>query len=357
MHPFINLVRLKRHSGFLFDLVSTEIFIYYVDIYNYVVYTEIQKKGKKEYYYLVHTIRLDRGYKKIRVFLGSDLRKEKLQELIDKKKPLIDFKIKLYQDTKKESFELKIDFSKDILSKKQIESINNLKKSYQQKIKLSDKDILKKVRESFLIKFTYNTNSAEGNTISLKETELILKKGIVPKSHSLREVHEIENTIKAYEFIENYSGELDNKFILGLHELVTKNTLENPKNEGKYRKKGQNVAMIGSKYFPPKGGRNIKKLVTNIINEYNNSKLSLFEKIVLFHSAFILIHPFIDGNGRVSRLIFNWMLIKNKFPPLDFPSSEHIEFTDLMEESRNGDSVPLANFLYLRMMDTYMGTK
>jgi len=317
------------------------------------VYTEIQKRGKKKYFYLAHTINLDSKYKKIRVFLGVDLDKTKLEYLITKKKKLLETKIKLFEKLERETFEMNIDFSKNILSSKQIEKIVALKEKYKEKIKLTDKDVLKKVRESFLIKFTYNTNKAEGNTISLKETELILNKGIVPKSHSLREVYEIENTVKAYEYIETYKGELDHKFILMLHELVTKNTLENPKNEGKYRKKGQNVAMMGSKFYPPKGGRQIKQLIQEVIDKYNKSKLSLFEKTILFHSAFILVHPFIDGNGRVSRLIFNWMLIQNNLPPVDFPSEDHIEFTDLMEVSREGDSIPLTEFLFERLMNLY----
>lgn len=68
---------------------------------------------------------------------------------------------------------------------------------------------------------------------------------------------------------------------------------------------------FGSEHFPPKGGRQIKQLVGELINEYTMSKLSIFENIVLFHSAFILIHHFIDGNGRVSRLLFNWMMMRN----------------------------------------------
>lgn len=328
-----------------------------MDIHIYVVYTEIQKRKDKKYYYLVHTVRIDSKYKKIKLFLGVDLTPHKLKSIISSKEDLMNTKIKVYQDSIQDTFDININFSKKILSKKETEKIITLTRRYQKKIKLTDKDILKKVRESFLIKFTFNTNSAEGNTISLKETELILTKGIVPKSHSLREVHEIENTIKAYEFIESYRKELTHEFILQLHTLVTKNTMENPKNEGKYRRKGQDVIMMGSKFYPPKGGRRIKQRISEIIENYSKSTLSPFEKAVLFHSAFILIHPFIDGNGRVSRLIFNWMLLKGNLPPLDFPSSEHIEFTDLMEISREGDSTPLVNFLLDRLMSEHMNTK
>ena len=320
------------------------------------VYIETQKRGKKKYYYLTHTVRLSSGFKKVRVFLGVDLSKEKLEKETKKKQSLLNAKISVIEKTEKEEFTLKIDFSKKIFLKSQLEKLEKLKKRYGKKIQRTDKDILKHVRESFLIKYTYNTNASEGNTISLKETELIIKKDTVPESHSLREVHEIENTVIAYEFIESYQGELDHNFILKLHELVTSKTLANSKNEGRYRIKGQNVAMTGSNHFPPKGGRNIKKLIGEIITKYQKTKVSRIEAAIFFHSAFILIHPFVDGNGRVSRLLFNWMLMQERLPPINFPSKEHIEYTDLMEVSRDGDSVPLAEHIFEKMINSYMST-
>ena len=311
-------------------------------------YTEIQRRRKRKYYYLVHTLRIDSGFKKIRVFLGTNLSEDQLRKKIKNKEKILREKISIIEKIEKEVFKLDIDFSKNLLYKNQLEKIEKLKRKYNKKIEFTDKDVLKKIRETFLIRYTYNTNSAEGNTISLKETELILRKGIIPESHSLREVYEIENTVRAY----------DHKFILELHKLVTEKTLENKRNEGKYRLKGQNVSMSGSKHFPPKGGRQIKRLIEEIIEKYNKCKLSFIERMILFHSAFIAIHPFIDGNGRVSRLIFNWMLLRENLPSIDFPSENHIEYTDLMEISRDGDSLPLANYLFERISNSlYMSTK
>ena len=318
------------------------------------VYTEIQKRRKKNYYYLAHSVRLGKKFRKIRVFLGVNLSEKGIIAKIKKKEKIL--KDKVAQFERATEFRFSISFSKKLLSQSQKEKIEAIKKRYQKRLKMKDRDILKKVRESFLINYTFNTNAAEGNTITLKETELILKKGIIPKSHSLREVHEIENTVKAYDFIEGYNGDLDSKFILHLHRLVTQNTLENPKNEGRYRSSGQDVAMLGSSHFPPIGGKRIRKLIEKIIKDYNSSPLAKFERAVLFHSALILIHPFIDGNGRVSRLIFNWMMLKEGLPPLDFPSKSHIEFTDLMEISRDGDSGPLASYLLKQLIVSRMST-
>lgn len=321
-------------------------------------YTEIQRRRKRKYYYLVHTLRIDSGFKKIRVFLGTNLSEDQLRKKIKNKEKILREKISIIEKIEKEVFKLDIDFSKNLLYKNQLEKIEKLKRKYNKKIEFTDKDVLKKIRETFLIRYTYNTNSAEGNTISLKETELILRKGIIPESHSLREVYEIENTVRAYDYIESYKEELNHKFILKLHKLVTEKTLENKRNEGKYRLKGQNVSMSGSKHFPPKGGRQIKRLIEEIIEKYNKCKLSFIERMILFHSAFIAIHPFIDGNGRVSRLIFNWMLLRENLPSIDFPSENHIEYTDLMEISRDGDSLPLANYLFERISNSlYMSTK
>jgi len=314
-------------------------------------YTEIQKKRKRNYYYLAHSLKIDSRVKKIRVFLGVNLTDAQLKHEISRKKAILDDKISVMKIAAKDEFKLNIDFSQKLFSKSMVEKIRKIKANHKKMINLTDKDVLKNIRESFLIKYTYDTNAAEGNTISLKETELILKKGIVPKSHSLREVYEIENTVNSYEFIETYEGELTSDFILRLHKLVTQNTLANSKNEGKYRLKGQDVAMHGSKHFPPKGGRQIKQLVNEIIDKYKKCKLTKVEAAILFHAEFIAIHPFIDGNGRVSRLIFNWMLMKEKLAPINFPSVEHIEYTDLMEASRDGDSIPLAKHIFEKIVE------
>jgi Fic family protein len=320
-------------------------------------YTEIQKRGKKRYYYLAHTIRTDTGSKKVRVFLGVNLSKEKIDKEIAKKNRILKEKILVFENLKKEKYPMPIDFSKKILIQKHINQLKKLGVDYKNSLKISDKDVLRQVRESFLIRYTYDTNAAEGNTISLKETELILKKEILPKSHKLREVHEIENTVTAYQFIENYKKELNHKFILKIHNLLTKSTLLNNKNEGRYRIKGQNVMMTGSKHFQPKGGKTIKKLMNEIIEKYYQCKLSKLEAAIYFHSAFIAIHPFIDGNGRVSRLLFNWMLIQEGMPPVNFPSVEHIEYTDLMELSRDGDTKPLATHIFEKILNHHMSTK
>jgi Fic family protein len=318
-------------------------------------YTELQKRGKKNYCYLAHSVRVGNKFHKVRVFLGVNLSENKLKQEVKKKEKILQQKISVIEKTEKEPFVLNIKFSKSLLTKTQLNKLKHFKKEFRKKLRLADKDILRKVRESFLITFTYDTNATEGNTISLKETELILSKGIIPKSHTLREVHEIENTVEAYQYIENYKGKLTHSFILKLHTLVTKNTLTNKKNEGRYRIKEQNVAMIGSKHFPPKGGRQIKQLISKLIDDYEKCKLSKIESVILFHSAFISIHPFIDGNGRVSRLIFNWMLLQEGLPPIDFPSKQHIEYTDFMEVSRDGDSVILAQYLFERIVNhTYV---
>ncbi|MBI5389093.1 Fic family protein [Candidatus Woesearchaeota archaeon] len=315
-------------------------------------YTEIQKRGGRKYYYLAHTVRSEVGFKKIRVFLGVNLSTKELQEKIRRKGDILKGKVSVIEESLKERFVIQQSFSKRLLPPSQLEKLERLQQNYHQKIKLTDEDILRKVRESFLISYTYNTNAAEGNTITLKETELILKRGIIPKAHALREVYEIENTVRAYEFIEKYTGALTHAFILTLHKMVTLHTLTNAKNEGRYRVKGQNVAMLGSKHFPPKGGRNIKRLMGELIMRYQTCRLSHVEAAIQFHSAFISIHPFIDGNGRVSRLVFNWMLLRANLPPIDFPSENHIEYTDLMEVSRDGDSVPLADYLFDRISST-----
>ena len=115
-------------------------------------YTEIQKRGRKKYYYLTHTVRLGVKYKKVRVFLGVDLSPKKLKEAVKKREKILDAKVSIIEKTEKEPFILKEDFTRRILPNSTLQKLESLKKKYTKKISLTDKDILQKVRKSLLSK-------------------------------------------------------------------------------------------------------------------------------------------------------------------------------------------------------------
>lgn len=174
---------------------------------------------------------------------------------------------------------------------------------------------LERVRRQLSIEWTYNSNAIEGNTLSLRETQMVLELGVTVSGKSLREHFEVNNHHKAIELVEDMSRSKSN---LTEHEIrdVHKIVLENIEKEfgGRYRT-GQ-VRILGANFIPPNHLK-VKEMVTALINETNDnpSKLNEIELIARFHHRFVWIHPFFDGNGRTARLLMNLLFMRLGFPP------------------------------------------
>jgi Fic family protein len=316
------------------------------------VFIEKQKRGRRYFYYLAETLRINsKKFKKIRFPLGSfneeitkkeekNLYDENIKQfllLIDKTSPekLTDYKIELFWN------------EKTIFDKNDIEEIENIKKEYQKYLNDTNLDIIAKNNEDFVIRHSYDTNKSEGNTFTLPETEALLKRGIIEQIHKKREVYEIENTARAVKYISEYDGDLTLSFICSIHKIVTLNTLFDPSNEGRARRKGENVKMGENPYICPSGGLLLKKLINDNINLFFKFyKKNPIESIFRFYSSFIALHPFIDGNGRTSRLLLNWFLKRENLPFINFDSREHQLHCNLLNESAKGHHEDL--FYYIK---------
>lgn len=178
-----------------------------------------------------------------------------------------------------------------------------------------DKGIVNKLREQFLLEWTYNTNAIEGNTLTLQETELVLQNGITIGNKTVNEHFEVMNHKAGIDFIYNAikkKTKLSKTFILNLHELILTNI--DDENAGVFRRTG--VRILGSKHIPPNPFK-IHSLIEEMVSWYytNYNKLSVPELAAWIHFKFVHIHPFIDGNGRTARLLMNLVLISHGYPP------------------------------------------
>ncbi len=192
----------------------------YQQIYKYgghkysMVYTEIQEKKGRKYYYRVKSVKKNGKTIKKRIYLGVNLKKEEIiKKEIEADKKLNIFAAYLVKGDIKFLEELKKDFSK--------EPRENFENRY----------------EAFCALFTHNSTAIEGNTLTLLETSHLLFEGIVPSTRSLREINEVLNHKKAFDFILNYKGDITKEFILELHRLVVMNILKEDlvSQTGKYR--------------------------------------------------------------------------------------------------------------------------
>ncbi len=175
--------------------------------------------------------------------------------------------------------------------------------------------IVAKLREQFTIEWTYNSNAIEGNTLSLQETELVINRGLTIGNKSLKEHFEAINHKEGIELVERFidkKKDIDEDFIKNLHRVILKNI--DDASAGVYRV--SNVRILGAVHIPPNPFK-IPKLIKEFIDWYYKNKhlLPIPELAAYVHYKFVCIHPFIDGNGRTSRLLMNLVLMQNGYPP------------------------------------------
>ena len=207
--------------------------------------------------------------------------------------------------------------------------IDSLKKSIDQNRPFS-KRLASSLHEKLIVEWTYNSNAIEGNTLTLSETKVVLE-GITIGGKSMVEHLEVINHREAILFVEDLIANkepLSEWNIKNIHALILKE-IDN-RNAGKYR--SENVVISGAKHIPPKHYE-IGDLMQKIMVEYQNEWKALHPivKATLIHGEFVKIHPFIDGNGRTSRLLLNFELMKNGYPPIIIKNEERSRYYDVLD--------------------------
>lgn len=238
------------------------------------------------------------------------------------------------------------------LSKEDTTKLNQIQKKFLKEKKRTPRLAFDKNLKNFLIKYTYNTNAIEGSTLSLKETSLILKDKITPKGKPLKEIKEAENHAKAFEFMYNYKKELDKNFILKLHKILLREI--NDELTGKIR--DFNVSISGTLFKPP-SFETLSYELKNFLRWYKKTKNKLhpFESAALVHLRFVTIHPFGDGNGRISRLLMNFILREKKFPMFDIPYADRQDYYDALENCQiNKVEKPFVHYLKKEYLKEYL---
>ncbi|MFH1750221.1 MAG: Fic family protein [Candidatus Micrarchaeota archaeon] len=294
-------------------------------------FIEKQKHGKYLYYYLVKSFRVSpTKVKKVRLFLGPAIPpKEKLREML----------IELEKKAPKP-------YSAKLLDPRQVEQLEDLRASTVAFKSFPDDAIPK----DFLIRFTYNSNAIEGNPLTLRETALVLADKIAPQGTGTDAVIEAINGKDAWDFTRSYRGQFNEAFIRKLQYQVTKNTA--CRIQGDYR--NSQVRISGSEWLPPKP-QEVPKQMEGLCNGFSAKRRQLhpIEIAALVHNLFVRIHPFTDGNGRTARLILNWILIKNRFPPVIIYVKNKQEYYSMIEAGDAGDDGPFAKFLARQLTEQY----
>ena len=179
---------------------------------------------------------------------------------------------------------------------------------------------VERLREEFMIEFTYNSNAIEGNTLTLKETAMALE-GMTIDQKPLKDHLEAVGHRDAFLYVQDVATKdmpISESVIKNIHALVLMNK---PEDKGVYRRIP--VRIMGA-YTEPLQPYMVQPAMEGLLIENNKraETMNIIERIARFHLEFEGIHPFIDGNGRTGRLIMNLDLIRNGYPPIN------VKFTD-----------------------------
>ncbi len=265
---------------------------------------ERRKNGRK-YYYLVHSLRLDGKVEKRELYLGT----------------------RIPADIER----IKAEFMDEVKRERWFNDFDRIKAGYSSLRESMPRTALAKEIEAFATRFTYNTNRIEGSRLTLMETADLLERGITPGGRPIDDVKEAEAHRDAFYKMLEYGKDLSMQTVLYFHKRV----FEGTKGDIAGRLREHPVIISGSKFTPPLPVE-VYPLLVEFFKWYHRVKRSMHpvELAALVHLRLVTIHPFTDGNGRVSRLMMNMVLNRMGFPMLDVPYEKRGGYYRALERSQ-----------------------
>lgn len=284
-------------------------------------------KGK-DYFYLRHSIKVGDKVIKKEKYLGKSL-----PEDIEK------IKREFEEYTKKAQW-----FSK----------IDKIKSAFNKEFKAMPRVAKEQYLRHFAIKFTYNTDRIEGSTLTLKETADLLEEGISPKK-PVKDIKEAQAHDKVFYDMLEYKGDLKLNGVIHWHKMLFRDS--EPEIAGVIRRHNVKIARNDVKLA---AWPELDSLLHDFFKWYNKNKKKIhpIELAALFHLKFVTIHPFSDGNGRISRILMNFILKKHGYPLLNIPYVKRDLYYNALEhaQTKKDDSVFVKHVIhrYLKEYKDYL---
>ncbi len=219
--------------------------------------------------------------------------------------------------------------------------------------------LVDKLREQFELEMTYNSNAIEGNSLTLKETFLVINEGLTIKGKPLKDHLEAKGHTEALEYLYDLTSKdtatlLTENVIREFNSIVMRNI--DQQWAGRYR--NSNVIIGGAAHTPPEAFE-VPQLMQELISWANNEGPNLHpvELAAVFHHRFVHIHPFFDGNGRTTRLMMNIILLHAGFPLVVILKNDRRRYYRLLAEADHGNLIPFCRFIaqaVQRTLDIYL---
>jgi filamentation induced by cAMP protein fic len=211
--------------------------------------------------------------------------------------------------------------------------------------------ILRKLQNNLRTEFIYNSNAIEGNTLTLRETDIILQFGITVKGKSLKEHNEVKGQEYALDFLNEVLKKeepLSIRLIREFHALILNDDKDN---RGRFKQ--ENNTILGAK-FQTTPFYQVEEKLQELIDNFNESDKNLIEKVAKFHNDFEMVHPFNDGNGRTGRLLMNLELMKNGYPITIIKNEDRDDYYQALEiASIDKNYIPLTEFIKRSVENTF----
>ena len=209
--------------------------------------------------------------------------------------------------------------------------------------------------KAFEVEYTHNSTAIEGNTLTLMETKVVLEDGIAIGGKSLREIYEVVNHKKAYRYVKDCISKglaLDENIVKDIHALLMENILTG----GIYRR--EEVAISGASHTPPAGNEMYVQIKNFYVELSQKNELNGIELAAWTHAEFVRIHPFLDGNGRTSRLLMNYQLMVKGFLPVSIAKEDRLDYYNALDQyaahGELGDFADMIAALEDKQLDKYL---
>lgn len=256
------------------------------------------------YFYLEHSIRRGKKRSTRSMYLGKELPKD-------------------LEGAKRK-------FAEELDEEKWFASFDKIRQNHRKELTESPKSAREKSVREFSVRFTYDTQKIEGSTLTLRETALLLESRVSPGGKPVKDSKEAEAHSALFFEILSLKVDLSQELVQEWNWKLLRET--QPDIAGKIRKRG--VRISGSRFEPPSPVE-LQPLLNEFFSWYQvNKKMNPVKLAALAHLKFVTIHPFTDGNGRVSRLMMNHVLNQHALPLMNIQSRRRAGYYKALERSQ-----------------------
>ncbi|UCF49336.1 MAG: Fic family protein [Thermoplasmatales archaeon] len=283
-----------------------------------------KKISNKIYHYIQHTYRLNGKVHYKEKYIG-----EKIPNDIEKKKK---------------------EFQEEIFQEQWFSMFDKIKDNFIKNKKKMPNKIKEKELGTFAVKFTYNSNKIEGSTLTHLETALLLEKRISPANKPIEDIKEAEQHREVFYDMIKHDKNINISTLIHWH----KNLFQFTKKDVAGKIRTYQVYISGSIHLPPTP-IDLDRLIKEFFDWYKNkNKMHPVHLAALVHLKFVSIHPFGDGNGRITRLFMNYVLNKNGYPMSIIEYKNRISYYNALEKSNvNNDENIFTLWFFKRYLKEY----